>query len=208
MLNPIYYIIICEGDSEYAYIQEFNRYFKAQEINIILFPYPVNTGHFKEVRKKYKHEKEKNKKSKFCIWVDYDIYIKNENGNNDKYEKKPKGIPDFRFNCFSFEDFLILHLNKNSIFKYQKICEKKNHFKMPMKAEVYIPLIKENIFSDYEKGSLPADFKISKESLENLFSNNRNPDIKFRSCFACFLREIILQVCRIELHEVETKGSV
>ncbi|BAG13966.1 hypothetical protein [Candidatus Endomicrobiellum trichonymphae] len=190
MLNPImHYIIICEGGSENAYIQELNKYFKEQEINIIFRPSPVNTGHFKEVIKKYKCERKKNK---FYIFVDYDIYKKNTNKNNDNYTKKSKGIPDFLFNYFNFEDFLILHLNKNSILEYQKKCDDKNHFNIPMKSEIYMPLIK-NFFNDYKKGNLPADFKISEESLKKLFFNNQDADIKFESDFACFLQEIILQ---------------
>jgi hypothetical protein len=148
----------------------------------------VETGHFKEVRKKYKCEKKKNKKSKLCIWIDKDIYKRNENRNNDEYIKEPKSIPDFRFNYFNFEDFLILHLDRNSILEYQKKCEDKNHFNIPMKVEVYMPLIK-NIFSGYKKGTLPADFVISEESLKRLFLNNQDSDIKFRSDFAGFLQE-------------------
>jgi hypothetical protein len=119
----IIYVIICESDSEVVYIQELNKYFRDQGITITLVPRPVSMGCFGKVIKKYKYEKKKNNRSKFCIWVDNDIYKRNENKNNDKYIKKSERIPNFHFNYYNFEYFLILHLDKNSILEYQNKCK-------------------------------------------------------------------------------------
>jgi hypothetical protein len=37
------YIIICEGDSEVAYVQELNKYFWDQGITVNLVPQPVKS---------------------------------------------------------------------------------------------------------------------------------------------------------------------
>ncbi|MCA6072240.1 MAG: RloB family protein [Endomicrobium sp.] len=99
------YIIICEGKSEVAYIQELNKYFREKNISINLVSKPVGGGHYADVVRKYKEEFKKNNEYGFRIWVDKDIYERNEQKNWDKYNKRPKNIPDFCFNIFNFEDF-------------------------------------------------------------------------------------------------------
>lgn len=185
------FICICEGKSEEIYLQELNKYFREKGIEINLVPHSADTGHFKEVVKKYKNERSKNKKGNFCIWVDKDIYERNEKKNNDSYEKKSDSIPNFCFNYLNFEDFLVLHCRKDIVLNYQRLCKERDHFNTPMKAYIYMDLIKENVFSDYKKGSLPNDFKISDESLNRLFSNNNDQCINFKSGFAEFLQGII-----------------
>jgi hypothetical protein len=167
------YIIICEGKSEDAYIQELNRCLRDSGIySVSLIPKPVGTGHYIAVAKEYKKQWSKNKNLKFYIWVDKDIYERNDDGNMDKYKEKPENIPDFSFNIFNFEDFLILHFPKEDFLKHRKLFEDKGHFKKPLHDKEYEPLIKQ-VFKGYEKGSLPDDFIISKEILnENLFANN------------------------------------
>jgi hypothetical protein len=110
----------------------------------------------------------------------------------NKYTKKPHNVPDFCFNIFNFEDFLILHYPKDIVLQYQKICEHENHFENPLDSKKYMPLIKKVILG-YNKSSLPKNFIISKEILDNIFTNNDDADIKFRSAFARELNNIIRQ---------------
>jgi hypothetical protein len=191
-LNRIF-IIICEGEkSEPAYIEELNKYFREQNINISLVSKRVGTGHFPVVAKTYRNEFQKNRKGKFYIWVDADLYKRNDLKSADKYNKKLKTIPDFCFNFLNFEDFLILHCSKEIVLQYQKLCENKKHFNIPLHADVYMPLIKQiPAFNDYEKKSLPNNFEISTATLENLFRNNADKDIKFKSDFADTIKNFI-----------------
>lgn len=187
------YIIICEGKkSEVKYLQELNRYL-AEEYCIYYKKFickPVGTGHFTEVIKKYSDERKLNKKANIEIWVDYDIYKRNEQKNLDKYKKKPKGIPDFKFNYFNFEDFLIMHFNDDVLNKWKEICKVNNHFNEPMKSDKYLKLIQKYIFSDYDKSSLTNLFVFSNQTLENLFKHNAEQS-EIKSDFVEFLENII-----------------
>jgi hypothetical protein len=187
------YIIICEGKSEDAYIQELNKYFREKNIisSISLVSKPVGGGHYAAVVRKYKEEFKKNKsRFRIWIWVDRDIYERNEQKNCDKYSKRPKNIPDFCFNIFNFEDFFILHYPKDKVSNYRKLCEDKDHFKNPLHSEDYMPLIKK-VIEGYKKGSLPNDFTISTEILNNLFTNNKDLQKELQNGFANELANII-----------------
>lgn len=184
-------IVICEGKSETKYLQELNRFLRenSAENSIVFVPKPVGTGHYTEVVKKYRGERKLNKNTDIEIWVDYDIYKRNEQKNLDKYKKKPKGIPNFKFNYFNFEDFLIMHFNDDVLNKWKEICKVNNHFNEPMKSDKYLKLIK-NIFSDYDKSSLTNLFVFNKQTLENLFKHNAEQS-EIKSDFAEFLENII-----------------
>ena len=187
------YIVICEGKkSEVKYLQELNRYL-TEEYCIYYKKFickPVGTGHFTEVVKKYRDERKLNKNTDIEIWVDYDIYKRNEQKNCDKYKKKSKGIPNFKFNYFNFEDFLIMHFGDKVLNKWKEICKANNHFNEPMKSDKYLKLIQKNIFSDYDKSSLTKLFVFNKQTLENLFKHNAEQS-EIKSDFAEFLRGIL-----------------
>ena len=194
-------IVICEGKSETKYLQELNRFLreKSEDNFVVFLPKEVGTGHYNEVIKKYRNEFKKckskrnpNKKSNtdIEIWVDYDIYKRNEQKNYDKYKKKPKGIPNFKFNYFNFEDFLIMHFNDDVLNEWKGICKTNNHFNEPMKSEKYLKLIQQNIFADYDKSSLTNLFVFNKQALENLFKHNAEQS-EIKSDFAEFLENII-----------------
>ncbi|MDR1721108.1 MAG: hypothetical protein LBR09_01795 [Endomicrobium sp.] len=209
-------IVICKGKSEENYIQELNKYFRNNDINnnFNFIPKSVGSGHFDKVRKKYRKEYKKNRKSKFIIWVDKDIYVRNskreERKNAKEYEEhlKSKNPPDFYFNEFNFEDFLILHCPKYIVLQWQKVCIKNNHFDKPMIKDKYLEVFKDfwgktEIESEDEpiwemvrkmvkdvKCPLLADF-ISEKSLNRLFKNNKDEEIKFKSGFADIIYETI-----------------
>lgn len=189
------YIIIGEGKkSEDKYLQDLNRYLLEEySIYTKTFVYiPVGTGLITEIKKVYKKIKKENPRSAIEIWVDYDIYKRNEQGVLEKYKKNVEEgrIPEFKFNYFNFEDFLIMHFDSNTLSKWETICKANNHFDTPMKSIVYLKLIRANLFKDYDKNSLTHEFNIDKNSLENLFRNNsKQSDIK--SDFATFLERVL-----------------
>lgn len=47
-------IVVCEGASEKAYIQELNRYLEEEDIPLHFIPRPSNGGQYASVVKKYK----------------------------------------------------------------------------------------------------------------------------------------------------------
>jgi hypothetical protein len=191
-------IVICEGESERAYLQELNEYLREQYVSLV--PKLAGTGYFNEVVRKYKEECKRNKGNKknfyeYYIWVDKDIYERNEQKNMTKFnDLKYENIVDkFRFNIFNFEDFLMLHYSRDKILEYQKKCEKHNHFRSPMKEKEYLPLFKETCDENYEKGSLPKGFEISEESLKRLSKNNKDESIKFKSDFVKVIKKLLIQ---------------
>ena len=91
-------IIVCEGDSEVAYIQELNRLFREMEISATLHPVCVGTGFFSNVVAVYRAVRRENPRTPIHIWVDWDVYARNKRQCLDAYFRKSRGIPAF---CFS-----------------------------------------------------------------------------------------------------------
>ncbi|MBQ8784523.1 MAG: hypothetical protein IJZ59_00580 [Alphaproteobacteria bacterium] len=183
------YIIICEGPSEKAYLQELNRYLEDNDYPVTIVPKTINNGHFKPAQIKFNEVKKQNPKDIIYIWVDKDTYIRNDEGDGEKYNKKPKNIPDFHFNYHNFEDFLAMHMPDDILSNWQEICRKKNHFNKPLHANIYEPLYKQNIINDYEKGSMP--FPITKEQIINALKNQKDTSVLFKSDFLNLLDDLI-----------------
>jgi len=179
------YFVLCEGASERAYLQELNRFFNKENYPFTLVPKSLGGGAYRRVVKKYKIEKKEHAKQPVLIWIDKDMYQRNDNRNWELYRNKPKDIPDFYFSYMNFEDFLSLHHPEWSK-KWQKICLKRNHFQHPMYEREYLPLWLNNIYSDYKKGELP--FHIDSEALNCLFDNIS--DEADPEHFACFLKQL------------------
>ena len=163
-------IVICEGDSEKAYIQNINRilHYKNSYGGALFKPIPVNTGYFDKVKIKYRTEKKNNQNSTIVIWLDYDIYKRNSKKCMDFYMNR-KGIPDFLFSHMNFEDFLILHENEETISKWKKLSG--DHFEEPMQSSEYQNKFKQ-IMPNYKKGELtpPIDKNRFETMLRNLES--------------------------------------
>ena len=176
------YIIICEGNSEYAYIQKLNRFLSENNYNFTLIAKIVGTGHYKSVQQKYLYEHKNNPKLPIKIWVDKDTYVRNDEGDKDNYAHKSAKIPDFLFSMMNFEDFLALHTDK-------KTCSRRKHHLSPMKETEYLPLVKEYLFPNYSKGDIP--FEITSERLEQLFKQKDIKEYFFRCGFADLLEELI-----------------
>ena len=183
------YIIICEGNSEYAYIQKLNRFLSENNYDFTLIAKIVGTGHYKEVQRKYRNERKNNPKLPIEIWVDKDTYVRNDEGDKDNYKKKPSKIPDFLFSMMNFEDFLALHTDKKTLENWFQICSRKKHHLSPMKETEYLPLVKEHLFSNYSKGDIPFD--ITSERLEQLFKQKDIKEYFFRCGFADLLEKLM-----------------
>ena len=81
-----------------------------------------------------------------------------------------------------------MHLEKSVVLKWQDICEKNGHFEKPLTSEKLEELITQ-IIPNYKKGYIPAEIELNYEALNRLFSNNKDPEIKFRSDFADFIEK-------------------
>ncbi len=183
-------IVICEGKSEMAYLQELNRLFREENISLAFKVVTSNGGNFSRIIAKYREERAKNRKQEIAIWIDKDIYC---NDSNDSRKLERQYHTDFLFNHMNYEDFLTLHLDEKELLRWQAICEKHNHFTKPMNSAEYCPLINHhNIFGDgieYVKGALPFDLSLKK--LEKAFANNVCKYISFSSEFLSYLQNEI-----------------
>lgn len=190
MANNAMIILLCEGESEYAYIQELNRYLRENECNFKFIPKVIGSGFYSEVQKKHKEVRKDNPRTPIRILLDDDIYVRNENKREQANSSMlaSSGFKDeFMFNVHNFEDFLTLHCNDGVLNQWLTKCAKTNHENTPMHSAQYMPLVKE-IFSEYEKGELPFS-PIDQEKLDNLFRHNEDNSIFIKSDFATYLKE-------------------
>ena len=179
------YLVVCEGPSEVAYIQELNRYLDENDYSFTFQTYCVGNGHYTAVKAKYDKARKDNRNTSINVWVDRDIYIRNDSGDKEKYANKPSGVVDFWFDDNNFEDFIAMHMEEELCQKWQEICISHEHFEHPLTEEKYLPLFRDNIHADYQKGCMP--FSITTEVLRLALSRQNNPNIKFKSGFLGFL---------------------
>lgn len=142
-------IIVCEGASEKAYIQELNRYLEEEDIPLHFIPRPSNGGQYSPVVKKYREVRKDNRTARILIWVDWDRYLRNDNADMDNYLKKPSDIPDFHFSYMNFEDFLSMHHEQSKMQKWWTSCVSRNHFTTPSHSNDYLPAFNDFIGGRY-----------------------------------------------------------
>lgn len=187
-------IIVCEGTSEKAYIQELNRYFEEEEIPLHFIPRPSNGGQYNPVVQKYKEVRKNNRTIKILIWVDWDRYQRNDNSDMDNYQSKPDDIPDFLFSYKSFEDFLSMHCDRSEMVKWWTSCVGRNHFISPSHSKDYMPDFRAFIGENYKKGDIPIH--INCHTLNNLRIHQNDPAVPFKCDFAReFFRLIEIERC-------------
>lgn len=181
-------IVVCEGRSESAYIQELNRI-------LVRGPYATpyvaaipDSGHFLSIKRCFKEQRKKNRKMDVLIWADKDIYLR-EPKDRREYEQRSPDIPEFYFSVLNFEDFLVLHLEQDKIEFWEGICREHGHFDKPLTGEQHLALFTEHMFPAYSKGTLP--FALTKERLEALFLNLERPHLPFGCDFLNFVRQEI-----------------
>ncbi len=177
------YIVICEGRSEYVYLERLQSFLdnQSESWDVPLKFLPKITcenggGDYKHVVSGYNGQYKKNKRGRIEIWVDYDIYLRNDRNNLSNYSDKAPGIPDFKFSFHNYEDFLVLHMENHLIQNWLTLVKPTGHFVTPLHSKEYEPLF-ENIIPGYRKGDLSPDF-ISKDSLLRLKQNVQNPIIR------------------------------
>ena len=182
-------IVICEGRSEFAYVQSLNRMLTTVEGRAAFVPKSADCGNFSAIKRCYQKQKKSNRESEILIWVDRDIYVRSK-VEIEAYAKK-KNIPDFFFSTMNFEDVLALHQPKSVLYEWDTICVRKNHFTNPMTDDQYIPLYTKTVCSDYRKGTFPPGFRLTKTVLENAFANNEDPNVNIRCDFLTWLKKQI-----------------
>lgn len=199
-MPSIRHIIVCEGESEWAYLQRLQSFVDSQPSVGNAFEPPlhftapkreiVKTGTFGKLKSRYNEARKGQRNASIQIWADFDLYHRNDKQCADHYQSKTAGIPDFLFSFYNFEDFFALHWSGNQFEEWLKFG-RRGHFTTPLHSADYLPEIK-RIFPGYGKGGLPADF-ITWESLRNLKSNlahqpSGNPhDLQALKQFANFL---------------------
>lgn len=193
MSLPIKYRLICEGPSEWTYLQRLAAFIVDKlppmedgfTPRLSFSPSVTNDkiggGSFKLVQRAYRKVWPQNKKLPLRIWVDCDIYIRNssacERANAAGYAQK-KTMPDFNFMVMNFEDFIAMHF-PDDVFEAWKVeMQNAGHFTVPLHSVDYEPLF-EKIWQQflqsvgssgvesYKKGSLPEDF-VTEVSLTNM----------------------------------------
>ena len=193
LYSPKYYKILCEGESEEVYIKHINKILRDRNIDTLLGTHTFKNGDFNNVMKivkKYNHKD----KQKLRIWIDEDIYKRNEQQNYTKYLEYKNKMPDFLFTQYNFEDFLIMHLDDKIIIEWQEKLIKRNNFNVPLISDEYIDLLKKNIniFRDYKKGVLPFD--ITLDNIKQAYKTHQATNIKFKSDFLDFINEYIISL--------------
>jgi hypothetical protein len=194
------YVLVCEGESEWAYLQRLSAYLVQQPVMDDPFETPLRiiapsravakNGSFKSLARQFREMRQENKRSDIKVWADFDLYHRNDNHCAEAYRGKPNGIPDFYFSFHNFEDFYALHLGAPQHQAWRAFGQQ-GHFAQPLHSVDYFPAFTQ-IVAGYQKGVIPVDF-ISWESLANLKHNlaNRptsNPqNLAEIRCFANFL---------------------
>jgi hypothetical protein len=176
------HLIVCEGESEHAYLQRLQSFLDAQPLPDGTFETPIRfigpmqavakTGAFGKLKGAFNKTRKANKTApSIQIWADFDLYQRNDCGCADEYAAKTSGIPDFLFSFHNFEDFLALHSSGSQLAEWLRYGSPagRNHFAAPLHSKNYEPEI-ERIFPGYRKGTLSPDF-ISWASLQNLKAN-------------------------------------
>ena len=185
-------LVVCEGNSERAYLQELNRFLRENEIPLHFISAVSEGGDFCKVNLCYRKCRKNNKKTTIVVWVDDDIYKRNDRKCGDNYATKPQGIPDFMFNMENFEDFIVMHLLDDKVEAWKAICTREGHFTSPMHAINYVPLLlKHSILPGYKKGTFSECLVIDQGSLDNLRRHNTDSTLPFSSDFAKFMIEEI-----------------
>ncbi len=175
------HIIVCEGESEWAYLQRLQAFLDDQEVPAGAFESPLlfigpehaiaKTGTFGKIKSTYNKTRSANRGRSIQVWADFDLYHRNDKKCATHYAAKTSGIPDFFFSFHNFEDFFALHFDGTALAEWLKFGGPSGHrhFITPLHSDGYLPEIK-RIFPDYAKGGLPADF-VSWDSLRNLKAN-------------------------------------
>lgn len=194
------FYIVCEGKSEMAYLQLLNRFLSDWEIPlnfcfVLAGKNEESGGGQVSLLKQGWHKLQKNfgkainrrTRHRCFIWADRDLYIRDDHGCRDAYERERDNLPHILFNGQNFEDFFSLHLPLEKAHEWCVTCNGLGHFTFPLHSSRYKPLFVK-LVPGYKKSSLSDEFDI-KEGLRNLRKNTASSRILQTSDFARFLLE-------------------
>lgn len=188
--------VACEGKSEKAYLAELNRLFRETGTPLILKDevagggfYPLAEAAYKRAQKKCGTRGQSAGQGSPWVWVDSDLYERNDRASGDLYTSRPRGIPPFLFSHHNFEDFLVLHLGDEQVEQWRKLCGGGTE---PLHERDYLPLLA-TIFPDYAKPSLPAPLSpLTPTLLANAYRHSKDESIPFHCDFIEKLVPLIL----------------
>lgn len=191
--------VVCEGKSERNYLAALNRLFRDSGIGVTLvYPKPQKRGredgggHFKVIQRAYREYVGSNRNIHPWVWVDWDVYLRNDQHCRELYESRAAGIPAFLFSICNFEDFLVLHSSRERVMDWVQICSEHQHFDLPMQAEKYMPLFKRQ-FPEYRKGSLPDSLvMLGNGQIANALTHSLDPGIPLKCDFIEHLAHFIM----------------
>lgn len=197
-------IIVCEGKSDFAYLNALQRFIDndiplppGQDdplLRFVPFPEPLGTctGAYDKIIEAYRDAVEEFYPDPVEIWVDADIYIRNESLKSDptrhngtEYANRQSDIPIFNFSYHNFEDFIALHCDKDTFQRWKtnvlqarqsrgnKFCLP--HHDYPLSRNEYSPLF-QKVLPHYSKRKTPFELSISR--LANLRHNLKDPDVQ------------------------------
>lgn len=192
------YLLICEGDSEFAYVQELNRLLVKCGVPVVFLPHNAGGGGFGNIRQVCRKLKTKRNGRTFVV-ADKDIYFRNDNGNGTAYERGKHRVPPFLFQTWNFEDFLLMHFPPELLATWREEALRSGHSGNPLHRQDYMPLFTEfcsqhndvlEFLAPYEKGDMP--FELHPLHLKRLVANNGASDFPF-SAFVDFLDQILFR---------------
>lgn len=177
MASPKNIVVVCEGESEWTYLQRLNSALAAlpvpdgwMQVPVRFIGRPKKTGvgkgAYKAVERELRREMKENPSAEKWVWVDADLYVRDYKDCGKNYRKRAVGIPPFHFTVFNFEDFLALHLDDDGFGRWIELMTAAGHFKNPLHWDDYKGHF-EKVMPGYQKGGLPADF-VTLASLGNL----------------------------------------
>ena len=198
-------VIVCEGKNDVSYLNALQR-FVENDIPLLpgqtdpflrFIPYPelegACTGQYDKIVAAYSSATEIFDSTSVEVWVDADIYIRNEAFNSDpskfngtEYLNRPSDVPVFFFSYHNFEDFAALHYDgktfqawKSNVLHAVPEAVKLPHHDSPLPRTAYAPLY-QKVFPHYSKKKR-TPFDLSTERLSNLRRNLKDPDVQTMS---------------------------
>lgn len=178
------YYFICEGKSEFAYIQLLNRFLHAESVPIYFKAYDAKGGKPNNIKLCFKHIKQHHRDAReVYAFLDLDIYFRED--------EDILALPDnviYLFNNWNFEDFLVLHYDGDIVSTWHSSCCTSGHAQTPEHSSAIVSRIRNDIFPGYTKGEFPDGFKIDWDAIHKLFKNNGKCKYFLLSDFVYFLK--------------------
>ena len=170
MALPARYIIVCEGKSEWTYVQSLNRLFRELPteavdgiVPLVLVPKPppdgVGSGRFPRLVRELRRARRDNPRTEVVVWADADLYVR-PGHDQDRFLEDATFSASFRFSAFNFEDFLALHGDDETFVRWKETLSSTGHFSTPLHSNEYLSLF-QRIVPGYAKGTLDEDLTIA-----------------------------------------------